>query len=698
MPIPVTCRACDHKFSAPDGRAGKTVACAACDDIVLVPKVQKLAATVRFPTRLAAALLSGLVVAGFCAVTVALRPRDEVRIAISTIRPEPSVPRTMPDGPMLDRIVRATVYIELEGGGTGTGWFGLEPNVIVTNAHVIGMKKPGSPEPRKLRVYLNPGEAGIQRKFEGPNVRILAVDHDMDLALLEIIREPNLPSPLPIRPSGELRRLDSLLVFGFPGGRRIAEKNRSDDPPAATVAETKVQVLRKDARGQLYAVQIQGGLVHGNSGGPICDRDGAVVAVASRVDLDEQGRMTGIAFGIPMEAVRGLIDGRIGHAEYGPAFYKDGKVHIPVAVACVDPRRQLRAIGVACWVGNAVDLLAERPGDTSIREVKLLYDPANRVATGELIFPAPEAGKAYFGQPYFSNATTVKRRLAATSIPLVGPPYERLGTDLTARVKLGSQRLIALTCTADLRQFDNGAAEPDRSTYLEQTLHLTENLAMPTDPADAARVEFRFDSLATALKRGTKNNPAPRNVTEFLKPGFEPITASGIVSKSGVVRQMTVRAEGDTDPLLTRLALHRGRDLLEALEAGSVALPNKEMRPGETWAATRPLRFGFDTADTAQTKEFACREDLRYTYLGLREGGGRREAVVLVEGGIAPSVGAFNGAVGTVRGFVYLESETGVIVESEIRRQFEIDSSVKGPRKQLTGSIEFKLVRGINAN
>ena len=604
----------------------------------------------------------------------------------------------MPDGPTLDRIARATVFIELEGGGTGTGWFGLEPNVIVTNAHVIGMKKPGSPEPRNLRVYLDPGEAGRQRKFEGAKVKILAVDHDMDLALLEIIREPNLPQPLQIRPTAELRRLDPLLVVGFPGGRRIAEKNRSDDPPAATVAETKVQALRKDARGQLYAVQIQGGLVHGNSGGPICDRNGTVVAVASRVDLDEQGRMTGIAFGIPTEAVRGLIDGRIVRVDYGLAYRQDGKVHIPVAVACVDPRRQLRDIGVACWVGNADDLLAERPGDASIREVKLLYDPANRIATGELIFPAPEAGQAYFGQPYFSNAATVKRRRTATPIPLAGPPYELLGTDLSSRVKLGSRRSVALTCTADLRQFDDGAAEPDRSVYLEQTLKLTENLVKPTDPADAAKVEFRFDSLATAHKRGTKDNPTPRNVTEFLKPGFEPITATGIVTMSGALRQLSVRVEGDTDPQLKPLALHRGRDLLEALECGSVVLPNKEMRPGETWAASRALRFAFDATDPAQAKEFACREDLRYTYLGLRERGGRREAVVLVEGAIAPPVGASTGAVGTVRGLVYLECETGAIVESEIRRQFEIDSSEKGSRKQLTGSVEVKIVCSIDVN
>ena len=604
----------------------------------------------------------------------------------------------MPDGQTLDRIVRATVFIELEGGGTGTGWFGLEPGVIVTNAHVVGMKKPGSPEPRKLRVYLHTGEAGRQRKFEGLKVRVLAVDHDMDLALLEIIREPDLPPPLKIRPTEELRRLDSLLVVGFPGGRRIAEKNRSDDPPAATVAESKVQALRKDAYGQLYAVQIQGGLVHGNSGGPICDRDGNVVAVASRVDLDEQGRMTGIAFGIPTEAVRGLIAGRIGHAEYGPAFYKDGKVHVPVLVACVDPRRQLRDIGVACWVGNADDLLAERPGDTAIREVKLLYDPANRVATGELIFPAPETGKAYFGQPYFSNAATEKRRLMARSIPLAGPPYERLGSDLTSRVKLGSQRVVVVTCIADLRQFDDGATEPDRSLYLEQTLKMTENLMKPTDPADAARVEFRFDSLATAHKRGTKNNPTPRGVTEFLKPGFEPITATGHFSMSGALGQLSVRVKGDTDPSLKRLAQHRGRDLLETLEAVSLALPNKEMRPGETWAASRALRFAFDATDAALTKEFLCREDLRYTYLGLRERGGRREAVVLIEGAIAPPVGASTGAVGTVRGLVYLESETGVIVESEIRLQFEIDSSEKGPRKQLTGSVEVKLARGIDVN
>ena len=37
MAIRVTCADCGHKFSAPDNRAGKTVACEECDETVRVP-------------------------------------------------------------------------------------------------------------------------------------------------------------------------------------------------------------------------------------------------------------------------------------------------------------------------------------------------------------------------------------------------------------------------------------------------------------------------------------------------------------------------------------------------------------------------------------------------------------------------------------------------------------------------------------
>ena len=83
--------------------------------------------------------------------------------------PKPVVRRDSPDRATLERMKKAAVYIEVEdqrgGGGSGSGWFGLEYGLIVTNAHVLGMKALGSTVPKKITVYVEPGEKGKQQKF-----------------------------------------------------------------------------------------------------------------------------------------------------------------------------------------------------------------------------------------------------------------------------------------------------------------------------------------------------------------------------------------------------------------------------------------------------------------------------------------------------------------------------------------------------
>ena len=635
--------------------------------------------------------------------------------------PMPNVRRDTPDGPTLDRITHATVYIEVEdqrGGGSGSGWFGLEPNLIVTNAHVLGMKQPGSKEPKKITVYVDAGEKGQQRMFEGAKVKILAVDRDMDLALLEIVNEKKLPEPLKIRASEELKRLDKLTVIGFPGGRRIAEKNRSEDPPAVTVAETKVQALRKDSHGDLYSVQLQGGLVHGNSGGPICDGEGEVVAVAVRVDLDHNGQLTNIAYGVPTEYVRSLIAGRIANVEYGTAYTLDGKVYVPVTVNCLDPRRQLKEVGLVAWVGEPDDALrapgAERkPSETDV-EAKLVYDPVKQVATGDLVYPAQEAGKVYFSQPYYSNGSTPKRWMGGNSVKLAGPPYERVPAALYAKNKIGSKRALTVKRTSDLQQLQDGEGEKESQLRFEQTIKLSEELSKAGDTSVLAKALYRFDSLDLKIKRGTSEIPVPQDILDFINTGIKQVTATGSILRTGEIFQLQVQTFNINDPILKQIYLNRGHDLIESLQESSILLPNKKVVAGDTWNHVRNLRLAFESieapanqpgggrptvAPKAKPKEFAFREELKYTYLGLRDRDGRKVAVVKVEGTVGPMGGAPPGsATGTVKGLVLIEDETGVIVDSEIRRQFEVDSSEKGVKKRLSGVDEFNITRGANVN
>lgn len=837
MPIRVTCEDCGHKFSAPDSRAGKTVACEECDETVRVPQAKAMPAIVAkaVPTakavpvikaakkkivveddeddfededeapryrkqpvkatkksKLPLMIMAGvgaivLLGAGSVAAFFALKKAEPTVVAATTpapaditppvavvnptvpeVKPNPqvkpetqvSIPtkppaetkpvevkptetkptppkpnestqvdvkpttpvrRETPDAATFDKMTRATVYIEIEdqrgGGSSGTGWFGLDSNLIVTNAHVLGMKAPGSKEPKKITIFVDPGEKGKQQKFEGAKVKLLVVDRDMDLALLEIIQPENaLPRPLKTRPSEELGRLEKLTVLGFPGGRRIAERNRSEDPPAVSIAETKVQALRKDAFGDLYSVQVQGGLVHGNSGGPICDGDGAVVAVAVRVDLDNEGRFTNIAYGVPTEYVRGLIAGRIANVEYGAAFLQDGKTHVPVKVNCLDPRKQLREIGMASWLGDADDPTrspgderAVKPDDTNLIEVKLTYDAEKQVATGELVYPPQEAGKAYFSQPYFSSNSVPKRWMAGNLVKLAGPAYERKATDLTARFKIGSKRPITVVRVSDLQQLEDGEGEEkETKLLLQQTLKLTEELGKPADANTLARVLYKFDSMDLKIKRGNKEIPAPKEIIEFINAGIKLVTATGTFLRNGEITKMLVQTFNipDNSPL-KQLYMSQGQELIETLHEGSIGLPNRKMNSGDTWKVTKYLRFAFqngeidksDARPKARIKEYGFQEEITYTYLGIRERLGRREAVVSVEGTISPMGGAAAGsASGTVKGMVLVEEDTGMIVESDIKRQFEIDSSEKGVKKRLSGIDEFKITRGPSAN
>ena len=833
MPIRVTCEDCGHKFSAPDSRAGKTVACDECDETVRVPNAKATAAPVakavpsvkavpavkvvkkkivveddgdddedeapRYrkqpakaakKSKLPLLIMAGvgaivLLGAGSVAAFFALKKDDpkvvaegtpapgdltppvpvanpnppeikhnppvkpETQVSTPTQPPEPKpvevkppetkpvitkpmdkpivetkpltpVRRDTPDKSTFGKMKRATVYIEIEdqrgGGSSGTGWFGLDENLIVTNAHVLGMKAPGSKEPKKITIFVDPGQKG-QQKFEGPKVKLLAVDRDMDLALLEIIQPENaLPKPLKTRPSDELEELEKLTVLGFPGGRRIAERNRSEDPPTVSIAETKVQALRKDTFGDLYSVQVQGGLVHGNSGGPICDGDGAVVAVAVRVDLDNEGRFTNIAYGVPTEYVRGLIAGRIANVEYGAAFLQDGKTHVPVKVNCLDPRKQLKEIGMACWLGDAGDSVRSpgderlvKPDDANLLEVRMAYDAEKQVAVGELVYPPQEAGKVYFSQPYFSSNTVPKRWMAGNLVKLSGPAYERKATDLTARFKIGSKRPITVVRVSDLQQLEDGeGSEKETKLLLQQTLKLTEELGKPADATTLAKVLYRFDSMDLKIKRGSKEIPAPKEVIEFINAGIKLVTATGTFLRNGEITKMLVQTFNipDNSPL-KQLYMSQGQELIETLHEGSIGLPNKKMNSGDTWKATKYLRFAFQSGEVdrlenrtkVKVKEYAFQEEITYTYLGIRERLGRREAVVSVEGNISPMGGAAAGsASGTVKGMVLVEEDTGMIVESDMKRQFEIDSSEKGVKKRLSGVDEFKITRGPNAN
>jgi hypothetical protein len=61
-----------------------------------------------------------------------------------------------------ERVKKATTYLKVHmpGGGisTGSGFFAVEPGVVLTNAHVLGMLKADSPLPQRVQVVCDSGE------------------------------------------------------------------------------------------------------------------------------------------------------------------------------------------------------------------------------------------------------------------------------------------------------------------------------------------------------------------------------------------------------------------------------------------------------------------------------------------------------------------------------------------------------------
>lgn len=169
---------------------------------------------------------------------------------------------------------------------TGTGFYVSGEGHIVTNFHVVE------------------GCTEVKLRSSGGYVQTirLAEDQKNDLALLKVLDQPNYvfalstESPFP---------LQEIIVAGFPFGERYS----------SALKFTKGIISSLVGVGDNYSeIQIDAALQQGNSGGPIIDEYGNVIAVAvSKLDakymLDNYGVIPeNINFGVKSSAVRNLLE------------------------------------------------------------------------------------------------------------------------------------------------------------------------------------------------------------------------------------------------------------------------------------------------------------------------------------------------------------------------------------------------------
>jgi S1-C subfamily serine protease len=251
---------------------------------------------------------------------------------VARAAPAPEVPPADPSPeaiplPILRDIKDATVFIKVETGtGTASGsGFVIrgdgDTGLVVTNHHVITPPPPQAvvrtplgvrrvPLPRQVIRPANPTITAVFRSGtadeQSARAEILADDGDRDLAVLRVRGLRNFPKPIDIGRVSEPYETMPVYIFGFPFGKALALNNGN---PAITVGRGSVSSLRRNDRGAVAAVQIDGALNPGNSGGPLVDSRGRLVGVAVKTIMG-----SGIGVAIAPGELSQLLHGRLASA------------------------------------------------------------------------------------------------------------------------------------------------------------------------------------------------------------------------------------------------------------------------------------------------------------------------------------------------------------------------------------------------
>jgi S1-C subfamily serine protease len=550
-------------------------------------------------------------------------------------KPEDDPPVKKPDDPRstsgeLPREARklvkaATVFIKVvmaDGtAASGTGFFGVSeaPNLVMTNAHVVGMLSGESKPPKEIEVRIHSGQEEEQRM----PARVVAVDRSADLAVLRVDRDTGLPAPLSVKSAKDLEELDKLFTFGFPLGESLGKE--------ITIRDTSVSSLRKKG-GHLDRIQVNGGMDPGNSGGPVVDTRGYVVGVAV---AGIPGRQ--INFAIPGDYVHSVLNGRLSALGTRlPYIGEDGQVVVPVTLVMIDPRSLIKEVALDVWYGDpptdakailppADKKAPTKPSDSEHLHYVLSY--ANSIGKGDVVLPALPEGKVYWMQPNWVNGAGKGRWATGQVWKLSGQPVERKPALLQARYVSNTIRPLTLKSTLSLR-IHEGDDDDDLVQQLRSTVNFKE-LVAATGPAGTT-LKLQYGDVQSEILEDKKLQVDPdlAKVRPFLPSA---ITILRLAPDGGI-------KENALDPGFLNALVRRGgqpavdlvtdfhEPIKHSLEALSVPLPNREMKALEKWTSVRPLPI------PSAGRFTKGQVNITYTYLGVRVRNGKNEAVIDIDG------------------------------------------------------------------
>jgi S1-C subfamily serine protease len=573
-----------------------------------------------------------------------------------------------------------TVYIRVMrpggGGGSGSGFFAAAdaPNLVVTNAHVVGMLEPASPEPAKIEVFVHSGQKN-ERKYAG---KVLGVDRSSDLAIIDIgidigVKE-GLPKPLTVGPAASVQELDEVYVFGFPFGEKLGKE--------ITIRDTTVSSLRK-RDGVLDRIQTRGGMDPGNSGGPVVDTNGHLVGVSVAGIAGKE-----IQFAIPSDRVQGILNGRVRGFGIGQPIKRGDKIMAPVRIETIDPSGQIKEAGAEVWTGNPPATAertrpasssppAAKPGDSPRKRTVLANDhpregdkfQSTRAFRGEIELPPLSAGKVYWVQPTWVHRSG-ETVWGSASVYAGGQPLLPKPVELHTRLQASETGKRVLLATGNRIYSDD--EDTDRKFRTTSTVVGFDERVTNSSPVGAI-LRLNYQGIA--------------RLTPGKKEAKEDATLQALRAKLNV---MKARVELETNGSLIRSQFAPGHaaagdetlrrfheSLKPSLDLTYLPLPGRTVKPGDSWEVKRIV-----TLMQAPLTGRNAQLDLTCTYLGARTGqAGREEAVVGLWGDANTG-----GSPGRVYGEMIVDVATCIIRSVDLNMAMNLSGTLvikSGPSRSL---------------
>jgi S1-C subfamily serine protease len=191
--------------------------------------------------------------------------------------PEPPAPGVPTLEEVIARAMPAVVRVET-ATGFGSGFF-VRSDTVLTNVHVV---------------TTNPGVTLRMADGSTKPARVETTAPEFDIAILRVPTANDAQRALPLGTAVRARPGQEVIVLGTPMGLQN------------TVTRGIVSALRQV--GSVTLVQTDAAVNPGNSGGPVLDREGNVIAIAT-MGL-KSAATQGLSFAVAIDHAQGLIEGR----------------------------------------------------------------------------------------------------------------------------------------------------------------------------------------------------------------------------------------------------------------------------------------------------------------------------------------------------------------------------------------------------